>query len=339
MSRSKRKVPVIVKILIGIAVFLALVVLGARIYFRVPVSSYYKASDKAFKIPGLSAGLVPQGLSWDEDNKVFLVTGYQKDGTATYIWRVEGETGSERGRVKLLNEFGEALVVHAGGLSAYGNYVYIASGENSSLYVYDKKEVITAEDGKEIPCLGTFELSLGDESIQVAFTTVHDGKLIAGEFYRDPNYQTPKTHKFTTPSGDYLQALAFEYRFSDSPDAQYGLETTPVTVYALPDLTQGMAWKDGRIYTSGSYALAFSTIGVYDSEKLESLGDFEGVPLYALDSASKIKDVKIAPMSEEIEFVGGKMYTMCESASAKYIFGNLTGGTWCYATRMEDLVN
>lgn len=339
MAGHGRKIPVIVKILIGLVIFLALVVLGARAYFRVPVSSYYKASDKGFKIPGLSAGLVPQGLSWDEDNKIYLVTGYQKDGTATYVWRVDQGSGEQKGRVKLLNEFGEALVVHAGGLSAYGNYVYIASGENSSLYVYDKREVITAEDGKEIPCLGTFDLSVGDESIQVAFTTVHDGKLIAGEFYRDPNYQTPKTHKFTTPSGDYLQAVAFEYDLSDSPDDQYGLKDQPSKVYALPDLTQGMAWHEGKIYTSQSYALAFSTIGVYDESKLDSLGDFEGLPLYALDSASKIKDVKIPPMSEEIEFVDGKMYTMCESASSKYIFGNLTGGNWCYATRMEDLVN
>lgn len=338
MARSRRKVPVIVKILIGLLIFVALVLLGARLYFRIPVSSYYQASDKAFKIPGLSDGLVPQGLSYDEDNKVFLVTGYQKDGSATYIWRINKEGNENRGKVKLLNEFGEALVVHAGGLSAAGNYVYVASGENSSLYVYDKKEVITAEDGKQIPTLGTFDLSYGGESVKVAFTTVTDGRLIVGEFYRDPNYQTPESHKFTTPAGDYLQAVAFEYNLSDSPEDQYGLKADPVKAYLLPDLSQGMAWKDGKIYVSESYAVAFSTIGVYDSSKLNSIGEFAGLPLYALDSSSRVSEVKIAPMSEEIEFVDGKMYTMCESASSKYIFGNFTSAQWCYATRMDELV-
>ena len=59
------------------------------------------------------------------------------------------------------------------------------------------------------------------------------------------------------------------------------------------------------------------------------------IPLYELDSASLIKDYKFAPMSEEIVFVDGKLYTMCESASDKYIFGNLTNAKWCYYTDLN----
>ena len=338
MARSKGKMPVIIKILIGLVVFVVVVLLGARLYFRLPVMDYYSASDKEFKIPGLSSGLVPQGIAWDEEDKVFLVTGYQKDGSSTYIWRVDKETGKAKGAVRLLDDFGNNLVVHAGGLSVYGDYVYLASGENAKLIVYDRNEVANSEDGKAVATKGSFDLTAGEEQVKVAFTTVHDGKLIAGEFYRDPNYQTPESHKFTTPAGDYLQAIAFEYEFSDSPDAEFGLKREPVAAYSLPDLSQGMAWKDGKVYISESYGVAFSTIGVYDSNKLESIGSFAGLPLYAFDSASKIKDVKIAPMSEEIEFVDGKMYTMCESASSKYIFGNFTSAYWCYATRMDELL-
>ena len=42
-------------------------------------------------------------------------------------------------------------------------------------------------------------------------------------------------------------------------------------------------------------------------------------------------------MAEEIIFVDGKMLIMCESASAKYVFGKFTGGRWCYATDVEKL--
>ena len=42
-------------------------------------------------------------------------------------------------------------------------------------------------------------------------------------------------------------------------------------------------------------------------------------------------------MSEEIVFSGEKLLTMCESASRKYYFGQLTGGQWCYATDLSRL--
>ena len=339
MASKRRKVPVIVKILIGIVLFLLLAMLGIRLFFRIPVTDYYRASEKGFKIPGLAQGLVPQGISWDEEDKLFLVTGYQKDGSATCIWRVNKDTGESLGRVSLRDEFGQDLVIHAGGLSVHKDYVYVAAGENDSLYVFSRSEVLRSEDGKAIDTLGRFHLSTEDGvAIQVAFTTVTEDGLIAGEFYRDPNYRTPDSHKFTTPAGDYLQAVALEYRFSDSPDSILGLEKLPSKAYAIPDLTQGMAVRDGMIYTSQSYALAFSTIGVYDISKLQKIGEFADVPLYALDSTSRTTELKFPPMSEEIEFVDGKMFTMCESASSKYIFGNFTGGEWCYKTKIEDLM-
>ena len=56
------------------------------------------------------------------------------------------------------------------------------------------------------------------------------------------------------------------------------------------------------------------------------------VPRYVLDSSVLRKDIKLAPMSEEIVVVDGKLYTMCESATNKYIFGKFTSAKYCYAT-------
>ena len=53
------------------------------------------------------------------------------------------------------------------------------------------------------------------------------------------------------------------------------------------------------------------------------------------DSASQKSAKKIAPMSEEIIIVDGKLYTMCESASNKYIFGKFTSSDHCYATDLN----
>ena len=315
-------------VVFGVILALILIILlGARLYLRIPVKDYYTVSEKAFVIPGLPGNLVPQGISFDEETDLFLITGYQKDQTVSPIYLVDHATGEVRDKVLLLAPDGSDFVFHAGGLSVLGDYVYVAGGSDACLYVYDRSAVLDSEDGTHIPCLGTFDIYFGaDDEIAVAFTTTHDGSLTAGEFYRDPNYLTPDSHKFTTPAGDYHQALAVTYAASDEPDAIFGLSPVPVEAYTLPDLTQGMAFSN--IYAYEQSALQpFSALPAGSGE----------IPLYALDTAAMSGHYRFPPMSEEIEFVDGKMYTMCESASNLYIFGKFTGGRWCYATPMEEL--
>ena len=330
-------------VVFGVILALILIILlGARLYLRIPVKDYYTVSEKAFVIPGLPGNLVPQGISFDEETDLFLITGYQKDQTVSPIYLVDHATGEVRDKVLLLAPDGSDFVFHAGGLSVLGDYVYVAGGSDACLYVYDRSAVLDSEDGTHIPCLGTFDIYFGaDDEIAVAFTTTHDGSLTVGEFYRDPNYLTPDSHKFTTPAGDYHQALAVTYAASDEPDAIFGLSPVPVEAYTLPDLTQGMAFYDGNLWLSTSYGMAFSNIYAYEQSALQPFSALPAgsgeIPLYALDTAAMSGHYRFPPMSEEIEFVDGKMYTMCESASNLYIFGKLTGGRWCYATPMEEL--
>ena len=62
-SKAKKAV---ITVLIVLVALVAIVFIGARIYFRAPVSSYYKASEKAFVIPGLMDNMVPQGFDYIE---------------------------------------------------------------------------------------------------------------------------------------------------------------------------------------------------------------------------------------------------------------------------------
>lgn len=95
------------------------------------------------------------------------------------------------------------------------------------------------------------------------------------------------------------------------------------------------------IWTSESYVLAFSTLKCFDirnAAPFSQLPVTEGtMPLYGLDPSTLSGSFKLPPMAEEIIFVDGKLLTMCESASSKYIFGKLTGGQWCYATDVAKL--
>lgn len=331
-----------IALVVIVAMFCALLE-GGRLYLRLPVSDYYRASDKAFVIPGLSDDFVPQGISFDKGSDTFLLTGYQKDHTASPIYRVRRSGGEADGRVLLTAPDGGDLALHTGGLSVLGDYIYVAGDDGCCVYVYSRQDVLSAADGARVNCLGTFDTYFGQhDGLRVAFTAVHDDKLIVGEFYRDPNYLTPDSHKFTSPAGEQLQAVALVYEPAQGDGAAFGLNPVPVEAYALPDLVQGMAFHDGKVWLSTSYAVAFSGVYAYDMAGLKAFGQLpvqggESIPLYALDSAARTASFKLPPMSEEIEFVDGKLYTMCESASNQYIFGKLTGGQWCYATDMESL--
>ena len=76
----KHKLNPIIKILIFLFIFVMIVLIAVRCYFRLPVSDYYRASEKSFVIPGTNDGFVAQGIEYDSEHQFFIVTGYMKDG-------------------------------------------------------------------------------------------------------------------------------------------------------------------------------------------------------------------------------------------------------------------
>ena len=320
------------------AALIALVLLGARLYFRVPVRDYYKASERGFLIPDCNRGFVAQGIAYDEETDRFLVNGYQKDGIASPIYIIAPGAKKPDKTIRMALPDGSAYTGHAGGIARYGNYVYVADGGEHRLLVFSSEDLYGAGDGDSVAAMGTFDTAVSEtDYIGPAFVAVEGNRLVTGEFYRNPNYQTPESHKYTTLAGDYQQALGVEYALSEQ--AEFGIMPTPVKAYTLPDLAQGMCFDGDRIYVSSSWGTAFSHIYQYDESRLQLQGNIAllgmELPLYALDSAALLADGVIAPMSEEIVVVDGRLYTMCESASDKYIFGKFTSGKWCYATDVE----
>ena len=333
-----------VAVIFGVIVLLiGLVLLGGRIYFRLPVKEYYNASEAAFEIPGLSEGFVPQGLAYDEETDVYLVGGYmKKSGAASPVYVVDAKIGELKAHASLVNADGTAFTGHAGGLAAWDCTVYVAGSR--CVHIFDKYEILAAKDGADVQCLGQIDVPLtADDSLGVAWVNIdfdgEDALLTVGEFYKNPEYTTPDSHKFSSPSGEYMQALAVTYRLSED-----GGSLTPLKAYALPDLVQGFTVHDGKLWLSTSWGTGFSHIYAYDENNLEAFRSISvngtTVPLFALDSNARTADYKIAPMSEEIVFSpDGKLLTMCESASRKYYFGLLTGAQWCYATDLSKMMS
>ena len=341
MSRNCQKIKkALLTAVISVIALVILVFVAARLYFRIPVIGYYRASEKAFIIPGLSDNMIPQGIDYIESEGLYLVGGYQKDNTPSRIYLIEKESGKAKGYMLLGDKNGNGMAVHAGGLAVNGRYLYVGGNEEPIVYVFDLSEVLSAGSGETVKTLGTFDTKYGDYDIRADFMCFADGKFYVGEYYRDPNFPTPDSHKVTGPSGETNRALMFSYEVSSSDTSLFGLETVASEVYSLPDKVQGIAIKDNKMWISTSYGTAKSTIACYDVFG-KNAGVFDPntgtAELYILDKSTQVSEFKAPPMAEEIIFVDGKMLIMCESASNKYIFGKFTGGRWCYATDVNKL--
>ena len=330
-SGGRKALKVVLIILCCLIGLVLLFLLGIRGYFRIPVSGYYKISEKAFVIPGLSDGMIHQGLAYDSESGTFYITGYRTDGGASQVSLVSKADGKEIKRLNLANEDGSAFTGHVGGITVNGDYVYVADSKGPAVFM--KSDFASASDGDSVKSVGLFGTSDDGDSLRVAFTHTDGDMIYVGEFYRAENYPTPDSHKYKTNAGDENTALILAYKLDES--APLGISDKIERAYSIPGLVQGMCLdSDGNIYLSTSYAVAFSHVYCYDSTKEEGSITVLGqeVPLYVLDSSALLHDMELAPMAEEIVIVDGKLYTMCESATNKYIFGKFTSAKYCYAT-------
>lgn len=315
--------------LISIITFVILLLIGVRIGFRTPVHNFYKNSKKAFVIPGLSEGYIAQGISYDEATDNFFLTGYMNDKSASPIYVVSKSTNKIVTSVRMANPDGSDFTGHAGGLTVAENKVYVAGSADECLYVFNKSDILNAENKSYVKYIDVVNLKNATDGIGVAFTTIHDGLIYVGEFYREGPYPTRETHTIPTKNG-CNKALAVGFNIE-------GNTATPEVVYSLPDNIQGMCFTEDSILLSESWGASFSSIHKYNYDNLKESGTYNflgrELPLYILEETNKTKKYKIAPMAEEIEYVNGQVYISNESASKKYKFGKFTGGKWCYASK------
>ncbi len=341
MAKTKMKLWVKLTIIFSSIIVGLGAVLGIAILcFRLPVNAYYKASEKAFVIPEINDGYVPQGFHYVEEDEQFVMSGYMSDGSASPVYLLN-KKGKLLKKVFLSLENGKTYKGHGGGVAVGGNFLYITGGTDNCVYVYSYSELKSDQvtNGEKLSYVGKINLDSENDNIQTAFVTVVGNRLITGEFYRAKKYPTPQSHKVKTSSGEYNRALAVEYLLDSSSPT--GVSAQPIKAYSLPNQVQGLTINDGKIYLSTSWGLSFSHILEYDESQLTTQQNISVVgytlPLYVLDSQSLIKDYKIAPMSEELAFVDGKLYVHSESASNKYIFGKFTGGKWLYKTDLNKM--
>lgn len=268
---------------------------------------YYSIRTNICTNPGLNDDAIPQGIAVSQDEDLILTSCYMKNDKASKIYLTN--TKSESRYVSLYQDDKE-FKGHVGGIGLSSNTVYLANGGYISTIDLD-----TLKNAPSRVDLTNKIKMNGDDGV-VSCVYANEEYLFVAEFHDGKKYIT--NHPIETNDGTY-HAICSQYKLDDL--------SAPYRVYSIRNKVQGFCFtKEGKIVLSTSYGLSDSIYYIYESDKIVSSGEtYLGAPLYKLDSYSR--KVKGPAMSEDLDYKDGKVYTLTESASNKYIFGKLFNAT------------
>ena len=267
---------------------------------------------------GLNKPFATQGLEYVPSIDTYITSSYSdKKDQASAIFV------SDDDYFNIINRDGSIHKGHVGGIAIHEESDRLFISDNKGLSVVRLSE-LTANykkpDKLHIIENHNFEIYTTGTS----FVFVDGDFLYTGEFYNEKPYAA--------------SGYRFEYKnqLSCALVTKYAIDdlNTPLSYIAVPDKVQGLAFKDGFIYLSTSYALANSHIFTYNLDKAIEDGavidyafgaDMERKSVVFLGSDHLVHDLTAPCMTEDmtIATVNGKpqLITHFESASTKYIIG------------------
>ena len=289
-----------VGIIIGFGLFIGLFnIVKLGIY-----GEYYSVKSDLCKNPGLSDGFVPQGIAAveSEEGDVILVSGYMADKSSS---RVYITTTEDESYYVTLNRGGKSYTGHAGGIAVAGDTVYISNA--SKLFHFPLESLLCAGDGESV------NIGEGTEINNKASFLYSDGEYLYVGSFTDETTEDVAEHIFDSAEGKHY-AICSVYRAGEL-DA-------PVKVYSIRDYVQGVCFFDGKIVLSTSHGLTSSVYYFYnESEARDSGATLDGAPVYILENA--VRTLSGPAMAEGLDAYDGRLITLTESASDKYLFGKL----------------
>lgn len=287
-------------ILIVAILCLALLLVGGLNIAKFPIySEYYSMEETLCTNPGLDDGFVCQGICVSEENGVILVSGYMADKSHSRIYVTDFESNSYF--VELTRNGGEKYTGHAGGIALTGDTVYISNG--SKLYVFSLTDVLNAKNGEKV--------DIG-EGVKVSSA--------ASFVYADEEYVY--VGEFNNPAEEQKEHIYGENHSIIEKYSHDDLEN-PVKIYSIGDYAQGVCFTpNGKVILSTSYGLTSTVYYVYNEADATDTGEMlDGAPVYMLGEC--VREIKGPAMGEDLDYYNGKVITLTESASNKYIFGKL----------------
>ena len=270
---------------------------------------YYSIKENVCINPGLGDGFVCQGICVlekedpynDKFEDLIIVSGYMANGSASRLYVTTLTNDSYF--VSLKDANGAEHDGHVGGVAVHGNTLFVV--DDDAIHVLPLQYLLDAQNGDSLTFIEKIPVNN-----QASFVYAEDDYLWVGEFHNGNQYIT--NHPYDTPNGKN-HAIVCRYSYSDL--------TKPNKIYSIIDKAQGFCYTpDKKIVFSTSYGLADSVYYVFDdNDSYDSGLTLDGAPVYFLGNS--IKTISGPAMSEGLDYYNGKILTLTESASNKYIFG------------------
>ena len=317
------------RVLIIIAAALAAVLLIYGVVWLamgwVVYPQFYSGVRQVHRLPDLWGGFIPQGTTYQ--NGTYYVCGYMTGDENSRLYVYSGDSVK---KIILLREDGSDYGGHAGGVTAAGDFIYISNA--SKLFVLKRAEVDAAGDGDTVKFMGHIEVPC-----RASFCSSDGKNVYVGEYHAE-GYETEDSHIVAASDGEKYAALVFAYALDSAQPLGIAAQPVPSAVYAVCDKVQGFAVDDkNRAVLSCSSGLEPSLLRTYDlAGKADS--EFEGAPLYILDSKRAVSTLKIPHMSEDLEFRDGKLMFSFE-AGAKKFGGGILPCSVCSLSELEDYIS
>ena len=330
MKEALKKIIIIIISIIGGTLAFILCAWGVLFLAKYPLYwDYYEMKSDLCENPGLNDGFVCQGIcAYEKDGKIF-VSGYMKDGEASRIYVTDKDDNSYYVSIKKAN--GEDFTGHAGGIATSGDVIYIASG--GKIHLVSLTDLLAAKNG------GTVSIQ---ESIEVnneaSFVFADDNYVYVGEFHDGENYVTE--HPYYNPVEGLNYAIVSRYPVGElvvrDDVGEEEQIPTPDRIYSIRNKVQGICFTpEGKVIMSTSYGLSDSVYYVYDEANATESGQkLDGVPVYYLGKCER--EFTGPAMAEGLDYYDGKVITLTESASNKYIFGKFFFATKIVALKVVE---
>ena len=303
-------------------------VVSGKLPIDLQLSEFNKHSEEGFIIPGLYEGFIPQGLFYEEENDIFLISGYYKDKVQpSRVIVVDGE-GNFVKSVGCLTLKGNKATGHFGGIAAFKDNVYVAT--TSVTHVLSLSEILSAEDDGYVH----IQKELYTDTT-CSYVNVCDGVLYIGEF-TDITIDDVKgaTNIYTSKLGEKFFSRCNAFILDEN--GVYGIKAdrideegnlTPDFAVTTPFKVQGMTrLNDGSfVFTASSTAITNSRVYKYkdvtagEPDEIIKVNDTD-VPLYYCDMFDKTGYYRVPTYLEEITlYKDGSVYIITESAASAYI--------------------
>lgn len=309
----------------GLAATAVAVPWGLRAYVRSSCRPFYARARKAFAIPGLGSGFVPQDLFYLKSRNLWLMSGYMNDGSPSPLYVVPPVGTPRRLTVELPT--GITYTGHGAAVTAAGSYVFLTV--STGYVALSASEVASAGPNARVQAVAHIPTPLTP-----AFMIAQYNTLYLGEFYEPFFYATPRSHHVTTLAGERNPALMLAYE--GSATEPFGFSRTPSRCFSIPARVQGMCLTDhgAHLVLSCSWGFGDARLKVYDTARLTDDGtiaiDGQRVPLTCLDSRSLVQELRVPPMAEGVDEHNDEVFLANESASTRYLIGRFYGGGTVY---------